>query len=169
MNSNRSTTLFSESVSIVSSILSNGISITSVRIGIIKSNTFIEYIGHLIYVWKGLGLNTNQICLFMDTSPVHWTKMWKNFWGRMNWHAYFYYSTRQTWHLLSCFSANWREWYEAKGATLKINLKKNSGKQILAEVVKSIDIVSVMKIWQHFVLVLKQLVGEIYSDLNSHI
>ena len=77
MTSNRSTTLFSESVSIVSSILSNGISITGVRIGTIKSNTFIEYIGYLIYVWKRLGLNTNQICLFIDNSPVHWTKKCK--------------------------------------------------------------------------------------------
>ena len=45
-----------------------------------------------------------------------------------------------------------------------VNLKKNSGKQILAEVVKFIDRVSVMKILQHFVSVLKQLVGEIDSD-----
>ena len=74
MTSNRSTTLFSEYVSIVSSILSNGISITGVRNGTIKSNTFIEYIEHLIYVWKRLGLNTNQICIFMDNSPVHWAK-----------------------------------------------------------------------------------------------
>ena len=49
-----------------------------------------------------------------------------------------------------------------------VNLKKNSGKQILAEIVKSIDRVSVMKIWQHFASVLKQLVGEIDSDLNPN-
>ena len=79
MTLNRSTTPFSESISIVSSILSNGISITVVRIGNIKTNTFIEYIEHLIYVWMRLGLNTNQICLFMDNSPVHWTKKVKEF------------------------------------------------------------------------------------------
>ena len=61
MTSNISTTLFNESVSIVSSILSNGISTTGVKIENIKSNTFIEYIEHLIYVWKRLGLNTIQI------------------------------------------------------------------------------------------------------------
>ena len=117
MTFKRSTTLFSESVSIVSSILSNGISITGVRIGTIKFNTFIEYIEHLIYVWKRLGSNTNRICLFMKILLSIEQKMWKNFWGRINWHAYFFHSMCQTWHLLNCFTVNWREWYEAKGAT----------------------------------------------------
>ena len=169
MTSNRSTTLFSESVSIVSSILSNGISITGVRIGTIKSNTFIEYIGHLIYVCKRLGLNTNQICLFIDNSPVHWTKNVKEFLRENESTCIFLPQYAPDMAPVELFFGQLKRMIWGKRSNSIVNLKKNSGKKILAEVVKSIYRVSVMRIWQHFVSVLKQLVGEIDSDLNIHI
>ena len=52
--SNRSTTIFRGSISIVSAILSNGISITGIRKGTMWSSSFIEYADHLLAVWKRL-------------------------------------------------------------------------------------------------------------------
>ena len=46
--------IFKGSISIVSAIISNGISFTRVRIGTIKSKTFVEYIKHLLSVWNKL-------------------------------------------------------------------------------------------------------------------
>ena len=72
--SDRSAILFGGSVSVVSSIQSNGISIIGVRPGTIQYDTFIEYIEHLLHIRKSYGLDKNRISLFMDNSPVHWSK-----------------------------------------------------------------------------------------------
>ena len=52
--SNRSTEIVKGSISIVSSITSNGVSITAIRKGTITSSSFIKYIGHLFSIWRRL-------------------------------------------------------------------------------------------------------------------
>ena len=52
--SNRSTAVFRGSISIISAILSNGISITGIRKGTIWSSSFIEYADHMLAVLKRL-------------------------------------------------------------------------------------------------------------------
>ena len=46
--------IIKESISLMSSILSNGISVTGLKYGIINSEAFIEYIINLLKVWKVL-------------------------------------------------------------------------------------------------------------------
>ena len=50
--SNISTIIFRGSISIVSAITSNGVSITGIRKGTIDSSSFIEYIEHWLEVWR---------------------------------------------------------------------------------------------------------------------
>ena len=128
MTSNRSTTLLSESVNIVSSILLNGIKITGVRIGTIKSNTFIYYIGHLIYVWKRLGLNTNQICLFMDNSSVHWTKNVKEILRENELTCIFLPQYAPDMTSVELFFGQLKRMIWGKRSNSILKLKKNSGK-----------------------------------------
>ena len=52
--SNWSTILFSGSISIVSAILSNGISVTGAMTGTMDQDVFIEFIEHLLVVWSRL-------------------------------------------------------------------------------------------------------------------
>ena len=52
--SNRSTKIFRGSISIISAILSNGISIKGIKIGTIWSSSFIEYVDHMLAVLKRL-------------------------------------------------------------------------------------------------------------------
>ena len=42
-----------------------------------------------------------------------------------------------------------------------IDLTKQSGRQILAELIASIDQVSVIKIWRHLIASLRQMIGEL--------
>ena len=51
---NLSTITMKGSISIVTAILSNGVSITGIRYGTIKSSSFIEYINHLLAIWRKL-------------------------------------------------------------------------------------------------------------------
>ena len=53
-SSNCSSIIFRGSVSIVSAILSNVVSITGIRAGTINSKAFIEYINHLLRIWGRL-------------------------------------------------------------------------------------------------------------------
>ena len=54
LHSNLSTQNMKGSVSIVSSILSNGLSITGLKKGTIKSKSFINYMNHLTEIWRKL-------------------------------------------------------------------------------------------------------------------
>ena len=51
---NLSTTKIRGSISLFAAIASCGISVTGIRKGTVKSNTFVEYIKHLLSVWKRL-------------------------------------------------------------------------------------------------------------------
>ena len=50
--SNLSSIIFKGSISIISAIMSNGMSFTGIRVDTIKSKTFVEYIGHLLSICK---------------------------------------------------------------------------------------------------------------------
>ena len=53
-SSNLSTIGFKGSISIVTAILSNGVSITGIRKGTITSSSFTEYMDHMLTVWARL-------------------------------------------------------------------------------------------------------------------
>ena len=46
-----------------------------------------------------------------------------------------------------------------------IDLNKKSGRQILAELISSINQVSIIKIWGHIIATLRQMIGELDSIL----
>ena len=52
--SNLSNLIIKESISLMSSILSNGVSVTGLKYGTINSEAFIEYIINLLKVWEAL-------------------------------------------------------------------------------------------------------------------
>ena len=54
ISKNISATIIKGSINLVTAILSNGISITGIKSGTVKSDTFIEFIEHLLNIWYGL-------------------------------------------------------------------------------------------------------------------
>ena len=49
-----------------------------------------------------------------------------------------------------------------------INLEKEPGRLVIANLIASIDNVAIIKIWSHFISKLKQLIGEIGSILDQN-
>ena len=57
----------------------------------------------------------------------------------------------------------------SKARTSIINLKSDVGKKIITKAIESVDWISVMKLWEHFMFELKQIIGGIDPILNLNI
>ena len=112
---------------------------------------------------KTIEIDKKSIWLFLDNSPVHCSADVRSF-LKIN-ECTLIYLPQYTPELapVELFFGRMKRLMINKRTNSAIDLDKESGKKILAEVIGSIDRVSIMKIWMHFISTIKQVIDELDS------
>ena len=67
------------------------------------------------------------------------------------------------------FFGNIKRLISTKRGDKLINFNQDTGRKVLTEVIESIEWISIMKLWRHFMSELRQMTGEIDSILKLKI
>ena len=103
----------------------------------------------------------------LDNSSVHWSEKVQNYFKERNWSGIFLSQYSPELAPIELFFGILKKRILARQADEVINLDKDSGRQAIEEVVRSIDRTTIAKIWGHFISELKQIEERISSILNK--
>ena len=155
------------SISVVSAIWSNGISITAIRNGTIASTSFVEYIDHMLTVCSRLGFERKMIYLIMDNSPIHWSRKVQTHLKERNLYGILLPQYCPELTPVELFFGILKKLIWSRRTCLVINLEKDSGRKVIEDIIRSIDRTTVIKIWGYFISELKQIVSRIGNFWSS--
>ena len=114
-----------------------------------------------------IGLPNDKMWLVLDNSSVHCSSKVRQYLKEkcLTW----IYLPQYTPELapVELFFCQLKRLMSKKRMATIINLDNESGKKILIETIVSISRLSIMKIWSHYLLILKGIVGGIDSILKS--
>ena len=114
-----------------------------------------------------IGLPNDKMWLVMDNSSVHCSSKVRQYLKEkcLTWIYLPQYTPRLS--PVELFFCQLKRLMSKKRMATIINLDNESGKKILIEIIESISRLSIMKIWSHYLLILKAIVGVIDSILKS--
>ena len=99
----------------------------------------------------------------MDNSPIHCSANVRRYMKESEYSCIYLPQYTPELAPVELFFGRVKQIISTKRTDTVIDLDNESGKQILAEVVSSIGRVSIIKIWNHFISILKQTIGELDS------
>ena len=105
-------------------------------------------------------MEEDQICFLMDNSPVHLVKDVASYMRSNRCSCIFLPQYTPEMAPVELFFCQLKRMISMKRTNEVINLTKKSGRQILVEMILSIDQVLIIKIWKHFIATLGQMIGE---------
>ena len=117
---------------------------------------------------KGIiGYIPENIWLVMDNSPVHHAKVVLNYLNDTGWSMIFLPQYAPEMAPIELFFGQHKKMITFGGIERPINLKKVDGMNFIVDHIKSIDLVSILKLWRHFLLQAEQSLEDIKTIIMN--
>ena len=114
-----------------------------------------------------IAIDKRKFLIICDNSSVHWSEKIQNYFKEMNWLLIFLPQYTPELAPIEQFFNILKLKIRAIQVNEVINLDRDSGRQVVDDTIKSIDRITILNIWRHFISEIKQIEGEISSILNT--